>query len=103
MSPRPTEPKCRPAFERISGRYGATTSAATIPSGSGFELSAGKRRPDAAPVIRGQVTGMNGAVRHSPCRSGMLDRRSDSAGSCGRRLSLWHARDAWVMELFQLV
>ena len=49
-----------------------------------------------------ELMGRNGAVRHSPCRFRMLDRRSDSAGSRSQGLRSWHARAALVMELFQV-
>jgi len=54
------------------------------------------------------LIGRNGAVRHSPCRFRMLDRRTDSAGSRSHRLGSWRARAALAqralaMELFQPV
>src|SRR5229473_2533018 len=49
-----------------------------------------------------ELMGRNGAVRHSPCRFRMLDRRSDSAGSRSHGLHSWRARAALVMELFQV-
>jgi CheY-like chemotaxis protein len=49
-----------------------------------------------------ELMGRNGAVRHSPGRFRMLDRRTDCGGSRSHGLHSRRARAALVMELFQV-